>query len=111
MFKTLLKSVREYKIPSFLAPLCVSIEVILEVIIPFVMSFLIDDGIKKQNIKVTIMWGAVMALLAAVSLLFGALSGRFSSVASAGFATNLRRDIFHKVQDFSFSNMYSSPSK
>ncbi len=105
MIKTLSKSIKEYKLPSFLAPLCVCLEVILEVIIPFVMSFLIDEGIKKQNIKVTVMWGAVMTVLAAISLLFGALSGRFSSVASAGFAKNLRRDMFYNVQNFSFSNI------
>ena len=105
MIKKLLKSVREYKKASFLAPLCVSMEVILEVAIPFIMSFLIDKGISAGNMGLILKIGAVIIILACISLLFGALSGNYAALASSGFAGNLRKDMYYNVQRFSFSNI------
>lgn len=105
MIKKLLKSVREYKKASFLAPLCVSMEVILEVAIPFIMSFLIDKGISAGNMGVILKIGAVIIILACISLLFGVLSGNYAALASSGFAGNLRKDMYYNVQRFSFSNI------
>ena len=105
MIKKLLKSVREYKKASFLAPLCVSMEVILEVAIPFIMSFLIDKGISAGNIGLILKIGAVIIILACISLLFGVLSGNYAALASSGFAGNLRKDMYYNVQRFSFSNI------
>ncbi len=105
MIKKLLKSVREYKKASFLAPLCVSMEVILEVAIPFIMSFLIDKGISAGNMGLILKIGAVIIILACISLLFGVLSGNYAALASSGFAGNLRKDMYYNVQRFSFSNI------
>ena len=108
MIKKLCRSIREYKTPSILAPLCVSMEVVLEVTIPFMMSFLIDKGIQSENgvnLNVVLKYGGIIVFLACISLLFGALSGRFSAKASAGFAKNLRKDMYYAVQNFSFSNI------
>lgn len=105
MIKKLLKSVREYKKNSILAPLYVSGEVILEVIIPFLMAKIIDYGIENEN--PTYLWGigAIMAIACALSLFFGVMSGKHAARASAGFAKNLRKDMFYNVQNFSFSNI------
>lgn len=105
MVKKLLKSVREYKTSSILTPIFVSIEVILEVIIPLLMAQLIDDGIYRGEMNVVYKIGIELILCAILSLLFGMLSGVFAAKASSGFAKNLREDLYFKVQDFSFSNI------
>ena len=105
MVKKLLKSVREYKKASFLAPICVSIEVILEVTIPFIMSFLIDKGISTGNMGEILKIGGLIILLACMSLLFGVLSGNYAARASSGLAKNLRKDMYYNVQRFSFANI------
>lgn len=105
MIKQLSKSVREYKLASFLAPIYVFLEVVMEVFIPFVMSFMIDYGVEKGNMPMIVKCGILLIVLSLVSLLFGALSGNYAAKASAGFAKNLRKDVFYKLQDFSFNNI------
>ena len=108
MFKTykrLLKSIGKYKTASILAPTTVTIEVIMEVIIPMLMATLIDKGIKKGDMSYILKIGAVLVGCCIISLCSGVLSGRYAAVASAGFAANLRHDMYEKIQTFSFSNI------
>lgn len=105
MLKNLLRCVGEYKKPSFLAPVCVTLEVILEVLIPLLMASLIDKGITSKDMSQILFYGIILVVAAMASLAFGALSGNFAAVASAGFAKNLRQKMFYKVQDFSFMNI------
>ncbi len=105
MIKHLLKSVREYKKDSILSPIFVTLEVVMEVVIPLLMAALIDRGINAGNMNVIVKLGIWLVLSTIVSLLFGALSGKYAASASAGFAKNLRRDIYYKVQNFSFTNI------
>ena len=105
MIKTLAGSIREYKKSSLLSPLFVTFEVILEVFIPLVMAKLIDYGIEAGNSAVTLKIGAGLLALSILSMLFGSLSGLFAADASAGFAKNLRHDMFYNVQNFAFSNI------
>ena len=104
MIKRLMQSVREYKKDSILAPLYVSCEVVLEVIIPFLTAALIDKGIDAGDMNYVLKIGMLLILCALISLTFGILSGRSASIAAAGFAKNLRKDMFDNVQNFSFSN-------
>ncbi len=137
--KTLSKSIREYKKPSLLAPIFVAMEVILECLIPWIMTLLLSaikyisdpvasasstDGfvIKLVNffngggtpdmLRTTLFFGLILVLMALLSLSFGALSGRFCAVASSGFAKNLRKDLYYRIQGFSFTNIdkFSSSS-
>ena len=101
----LLKSVREYKRDSILAPIFVTLEVIMEVVIPLLMAMLIDKGIDAGNMNYILKIGIALAISCVISLVFGALSGKFAASASAGFAKNLRKDMFYNVQNFSFSNI------
>lgn len=105
MIKTLLKSVREYKSTSILTPIFVSIEVIMECLIPFVIAELINEIQAGCEFKVIAGYGGVLVVMAIISLTFGALAGRTCATASCGFAKNLRKDIFYKVQGFSFENI------
>ncbi len=105
MIKKLLKSVREYKLPSILAPVFVAIEVVLDVLIPYFMADLIDNGIDKGDMAHIAKVGALMIGLALLALVFGALSGAASARAASGFGANLRKDMFYKVQDYSFANI------
>ncbi len=105
MIKKLLTSVREYKKDTILTPVFVTFESILEIIIPTLIATLIDNGIEQKNMSFVLIMGGALVLCAAVSLLMGFLSGRSAAVASAGFAKNLRQDVFYKVQEFSFSNI------
>ena len=105
MNRLLFKSIREYKKQSLLAPLFVILEVFMEVLIPFQMAKIIDKGIQGQNLGYVIEMGILMALVAMLALLFGALAGKFAAQAGAGYAKNLRHDIFYKVQSFSFKNI------
>ena len=105
MIKTLMASLREYKKASLLSPLFVTLEVVMEVIIPLLMARLIDQGLNKGNMRATVTTGIVMLAVAAIALLFGALAGKYCATASTGLAKNLRHDIFARVQDFSFSNI------
>ena len=105
MIRKLSRSVREYLGASFLAPLFVVGEVILEVIIPMLMAQLIDFGINTKNMDNIFKTGAQLIAACLLSLLCGALAGAFAAKASAGFAKNLRHDMFYNVQSFSFSNI------
>ena len=104
--KTLLGSVRQYKKPSIITPIFMLIEAFCEALIPFIMSQMInEDALAGGNFAHIAKYGGVLLLLAAVSLTSGALAGRFAAQASCGFATNLRHDLFYKVQKFSFANV------
>ena len=105
MIKKLMKSIREYKKDSLLSPAMVTLEVIMEVIIPMLMARLIDYGIQAQNLGYIWKMGILLAVIAMISLMFGVLSGKFAARASAGFAKNLRKDMYYNVQNFSFSNI------
>lgn len=105
MVRKLLRSVREYKKHSILAPVFVIFEVIMEVVIPLLMANLIDFGIDDGNLEYIVKMGIVLVVFALISLIFGILSGRSAAIASAGFAKNLRKDMYYKVQNFSFSNI------
>ena len=105
MIKKILRSLKEYKKYAILTPICVLIEVILEVTIPFLMSRLIDDGIANSNMNIVYEIGIILVCCAFVSLCFGITSGIMSTKAGNGFARNLRRDLFLKVQQFSFHNI------
>lgn len=105
MLKRLAGCVRQYKGASLLSPLFVVLEVIMEVIIPLLMAKLIDDGIDGANQAAILKTGGVLAVCCILSLLFGILAGHFAAKASAGFAKNIRHDLFHTVQGFSFFNI------
>lgn len=105
MLKTLMGSIREFKKDSFLAPFYVIIEVLMEVLIPFYMADIIDIGIANGNLNYIIKLGLFLFFLAIISLITGTLAGKYAAKASAGFARNLRKDMFYKIQDFSFANI------
>ncbi len=105
MIKKLLASVREYKKHTILAPVYVTVESVLEIIIPTLMALLLDNGIAKGNMPYVFVIGIALTVSAALSLWTGVLAGRSAAVASSGFAKNLRQDMFHNVQRFSFSNI------
>lgn len=105
MIKRLSKCIREYKLPSILSPIFVAIEVFLEVFIPLIMGKLIDNGIYKEDINYVIKTGIFLVFLCVLSLLSGVASGTSAAKASAGFAKNLRHDMYYNVQNFSFSNI------
>lgn len=105
MIKRLSQCIREYKKDSILSPLYVLVESLLDVAIPFVMAGLIDKGIEAGNMSMILRYGAILVGFALVALTFGALSGRSSARATAGFARNLRHDMFHHLQVYSFSNI------
>ena len=105
MIKTLAKSIREYKKATILTPILVSIESIIDVLIPFIMAFLIDEGINQGNREKIIFYGILLLVCAFLAMLFGILAGKFAARASSGFAKNLRKDMFYNVQNYSFSNI------
>ena len=107
MIKTLLKSVRQYKIPSLITPIFMVIEAFCECLIPFFMAEMInEDVLSKPNAMQTILlYGGILLGLAICSLTSGVLAGRFAAKASCGFASNLRHDLFYRVQKFSFGNV------
>ena len=105
MLKTLGKSVREYKKPALLTPFLVTLEVIMEVVIPLLMANLIDKGIYAGQMNEILKIGVMLVGASLLSLVFGILSGITASKASAGFAKNLRKDLYYKIQDFSFTNI------
>jgi len=105
MIKRLLSCVRENKRDSILSPVFIGLEVLLEVMIPFFMASLIDNGLNKGDMGLVQRLGILLVVLAFVSLTFGALAGKYAAKASAGFAKNLREDMYYNVQNFSFSNI------
>lgn len=105
MLRTLGKQIKEYKKASILTPVFVTCEVIMELLIPILMAKIIDDGIGKGNDTLVYKVGALMAVLAMLSLLFGILNGKYAAEASTGFAKNLRKGMYENIQNFSFSNI------
>ncbi len=105
MYKILAKSIREYKRDSIKAPVFVSMEVLLECIIPFVIARLVNEIKAGCEISTIVWYGAVLVVMAGFSLLFGALAGTACATASAGFAKNLRADMYAKICGYSFENI------
>lgn len=105
MIKTLIKEVKEYKKASFLAPIFISVEVICEMAIPFMMARIIDLGVGQNDIKAIVVNGLLMLGLSLLALYGGAKSGEYAAYASSGFAKNLRKAMFRNIQDFSFENI------
>lgn len=112
MNKTILSCVREFKKQSFLAPFFITLEVIMEILIPYVMANIIDIGIKNSDMEYVVKTGLVLLVMAMMSLFFGATGARFAATAATGLSKNLRSDIFKKIQKFSFKNIdkFSSAS-
>lgn len=105
LLKTLSKCIREFKGVSVATPILVSLEVVLECIIPFIIAELVNNISSGCDISVILKYGGVLVIMAILSLTFGMLAGITCSKASCGFARNLRHDIFHSIQDFSFANI------
>lgn len=105
MNRKLLRSVREYKRQTILTPVLVMLEVLLEVLIPLLMANIIDVGITNGDMGYILKLGLLLVVMAMLALFFGAKAGQLAAVASAGYAKNLRHDIFYKIQDFSFGNI------
>ena len=105
MLKRLLKCVKGYWFYTLATPLCVLAEVFMSVLIPYKMADLIDKGVEVGNMEVIKQTGLVLLAYAAISMLFGILSGVFSAIASCGFATNIRHDMYYKIQTYSFANV------
>lgn len=115
MFKVLVRNVKGYTKETILTPLCVVGEAVLEVFIPFLMAMIVDSGIEGKNgvdLNYILIVGAILIAAAGLSLLLGVISGRLGAKASSGFARNLRRNMFVRIQDFSFNNIdkFSSAS-
>lgn len=105
MIKTLAAQIKQYKVSTLLTPLFTILEVVMEVLIPFVTASLIDKGINAGDLNVVYLYGGVMIVMAFLSLTFGVLAGKFAANASAGYACNLRDAMFTNIQSFSFSNI------
>ncbi|MBR4237837.1 MAG: ABC transporter ATP-binding protein [Prevotella sp.] len=105
MIKTLAKQIGQYKTASIMTPLMTALEVVMDVMIPYITASLIDKGINAGNIQQVYYYGALMLGMAFLSLLFGILAGRFSSYASSGFAANLRSAMYKNIQRFAFSDI------
>ena len=110
--KTLIKSLRQYKKESVLSPVLVSIEVALECMIPLYMVTMLEKIQEDNSIENILLYGGILLVMAAFSLLFGMLAGRYAATASAGFSRNLRADVYARIQGFSFANIdkFSSSS-
>ena len=105
MLRTLLNQVGRYRTASLLTPLFTSLEVVMDVLIPYVTAMLIDRGINAGNMQNVYLYGVIMIGMAMLSLAFGILAGRFSAYASSGFASNLRRAMYRNIQRFAFSDI------
>ncbi len=105
MLKTLYQQIGEYKKDSFLTPVFTALEVLMEILIPFVTASIIDKGIEAGNIRMVCLYGAIMLILAFFSLFFGIQAERYAASASSGFACNLRESMYANIQTFSFSNI------
>lgn len=105
MIKTLARSIREYKTLSILTPLLVTVEVIMECAIPFVIANLVNEMQAGCSMDVIVRYGVELIIMAVISLVFGVAAGNTCATASTGFAKNLRKDMFYKIQDYSFENI------
>ncbi len=105
MLKTLMGQIKQYKKVSAITPVFTMLEVVMEITIPLIMASLIDDGIEAGDMGHVYRYGLLMLVVAMLSLLFGALAGRFAAAASSGFACNLRDSMYENIQTYSFSNI------
>ena len=105
MISTLAKQIKGYKKETILTPVFVSLEVFLDILIPFFMSKMVDEGITPSNIDNVIRYGSLMLIIAILALFCGAMSGRYAAIAAAGFGKNLRAAEFKNIQNFSFMNI------
>lgn len=103
--RTILHQLKQYKRDTFLCIGLTALEVIMEILLPFITAIIIDRGLEAGNLSAVTRYGILMVAMAFLSLAFGALAGKFAASASAGFAANLREAIFNNVQTFSFSNI------
>ena len=103
--KAILAQVKQYKKDSILTPIYTALEVLMEVLLPFVTALIIDEGIQKSDFNKVLLYGGIMLVMAALSLFFGAQAGRYGASASSGLACNLRQAIYDNIQNFSFSNI------
>ncbi len=103
--KEILKQVKQYKKDSFLTPFYSALEVVMEVLLPFIMAKIIDNGIEKGDMSKVYLYGGLMILAAMMSLFAGVMAGKYAASASSGLACNLREAIYRKIQTFSFSNI------
>src|SRR5690625_2237062 len=112
MYRTIVKSLRQYKKPSFLTMLFLALEVSMEIFIPFLMAKILDKGLLTKDIQYVLEIGSLMFVIACLSMLFGVLGCKFSSEAAVGFSANLRQDIYKNIQTFAFDNIdkYSASS-
>ena len=105
MIKKLANCIGEYKKATILTPIFVSFECAFDIIIPFLMAFLIDNGITKNDIKTIIFIGIILIICSFIAMFCGVKSGKYAARASSGFAKNLRKKMYYNVQDFSFANI------
>ena len=105
MWKRILSEVREYKLPAVLTPLCMLIEVAMEMVVPYLMASIIDEGVYAGNMNHILKIGLYMVIAALIGFIGGILGGRFASVAATGLAKNLRKSMYDNIQTFSFSNI------
>lgn len=110
MIPALKKQAAGNRLPTFLTILFVLLEVVMDVTIPYMMANLLDRGISGASMNEIIYWGAILLLCSFIALAFGVLSGHFAARASTGFARNVRRSLYHKIQEFSFANLDRLPS-
>ncbi len=105
MIKRLAKEIKEYKKNSILSPIFIAGEVVLELLLPFIMASMIDDGVEVGNMKHIVITGMIMLVVAMLSLYCGAMCGKHAAIASTGFAKNVRKSMFDNIQTFSFANI------
>ena len=105
MIKKLAVYAREFKKEALLSPVCIAIESIMEVLLPMLMASVIDNGVNQGNMSYVLKMGGLMLVIAFISLTAGGLCGKYAAIASSGFARNLRKAMFSKIQDFSFANI------
>jgi len=105
MIKTLAAHIKEYKKPSIMTPIFMAGEALMETLLPFLMAYIIDDGISIGNLGNVAKYGILMLLMSAGALIFGTLAGRMAATASTGFASNLRKAMYDNIQTFSFRNI------
>lgn len=103
--KTVLAQLKQYKKDTFLTMGFTTLEVIMEVLLPFITARIIDDGLEQSDMSAVVRLGILMLVMAAVSLFSGAMAGKYAAAASSGFACNLRESMYIKIQDYSFSNI------
>ncbi len=103
--RKVLQQLKQYKKQTFLCIILTALEVIMEILMPFVTAIIIDQGLQQLNLSVVYRYGILIVLMAVLSLIFGALAGKNAASASAGLSANLREAIYAKIQTFSFSNI------